>query len=84
MATLVLDTLRLTQKLKSRGYSEEQAVGFVEALQEVNLEQVATKADINEVSGKIADIKYELLKWMFSGFLAVVVLLVGIFMKLSA
>lgn len=75
MTTLVLDTLKITQKLKARGFSETQAIGFVEAIQEIDLEQLATKIDI-------ANAKYEILKWMFSGFLAIAVLLVGILVKM--
>lgn len=76
MTTLVIDTLKISTKLKSRGFTDEQALGFVEALQEVNLDQLTTKKDLLEA-------KYEILKWMFSGFMALVVLLVGILVKLN-
>jgi len=53
-----LDTHRLVNDLKSRGYSEQQAAGFAEALASLNVsEHVATKADLREMENRM-------LRWM--------------------
>ena len=49
MTTLPLDTHRLITRLKGRGFSEEQAAGITEALQELDLSQLATRADLREL-----------------------------------
>lgn len=45
MATLV-DTYKLASQLKSRGFSEGQARGVSEAIQEIDLSQMVTKRDL--------------------------------------
>jgi hypothetical protein len=57
VTTLILDTHRLISKLKERGFSQEQAAGITDALQEVDLSQLSTKADLKELELRI-------LKWM--------------------
>ena len=47
--TIVLDTRRLVEKLKQRGFTEQQATGITEAFQEIDLNQMATKADLREL-----------------------------------
>ena len=46
VTTLLLDTHRLVSKLKEHGFSEQQAEGIAEAIQEVDLASLATKADL--------------------------------------
>ena len=46
LATLNLDTHRIVKHLESKGFTEEQAEGFIEAIEEINLVGVATKEDI--------------------------------------
>ena len=59
--TLIVDTHRLVKELQSKfGYSKKQAEGFTFALQEINLEHVATKADI---SREIDRLRAEIFKW---------------------
>ncbi|MEL7123144.1 MAG: hypothetical protein AAFO07_27090 [Bacteroidota bacterium] len=47
-ATLNLDTHKVVKLLKERGYSEEAAEGFIEAIQEITLSGIATKQDLYE------------------------------------
>ena len=91
MATLTLDTLNITNKLKSRGYSEDQAIGFVETLQEMDLDHLVTKADLkadlnNAVSGlriEMRDMKNDIFKWMFGGFLTIAIMILGVMVQVS-
>ena len=54
---MILDTHGLIERLKARGFSPDQAEGITESLQEINLEQLATKADLRELENR-------LLKWI--------------------
>lgn len=87
MTSLTIDTLKLTTKLRNRGFSDEQAIGLSEALQEVNLDQLVTRADLKlELAGlrtELSEMKYDLIKWMFGGFLGMFVMLAGVLMKVS-
>ncbi len=57
MTAVTFDTYKIVQKLQSKGYSREQAEAFVEAIQEINFADLATKKDLLEL-------KFELLKWV--------------------
>ncbi|KWT85923.1 hypothetical protein [Candidatus Magnetominusculus xianensis] len=68
MATILFDTLKVVESLKSSGFSEEQAKGLSEALkvaQETSTEHLATKDDISKLELRIESVKSETLKWMF-------------------
>ncbi|MBF0519518.1 MAG: DUF1640 domain-containing protein [Nitrospirae bacterium] len=68
MATVLFDTLKVFETLKSSGFSEEQAKGLSETLrvtQETSSEHLATKEDISRLELKIESVKSETLKWMF-------------------
>lgn len=45
-ATLHFDTYKVVSLLTERGYSKEQAEGFIQAVQEVTISGVATKEDL--------------------------------------
>ena len=60
MTAIAFDTYKLIAKLRSRGFSEEQAIGINEAIQEIDLSTVASKADIQEVRNELSDVKTEL------------------------
>jgi hypothetical protein len=60
MATLVIDTYRISQKLQSKGYTKDQAEGFIETLQDLDLESFATKEDIRSVKADIDLLKGEI------------------------
>jgi len=49
VATVILDTHRLISHLKEHGFSENQATGITEAMQEIDLSQLATRADLREL-----------------------------------
>ena len=53
MATLVKDTHGLISFLQAKGYSKEQAEGFVEAVKEFDLESLATKQQQEVLNAKI-------------------------------
>ncbi len=48
-ATLHMDTYKVVSLLKEKGYSEEAAKGFIEAMQEITLYGVATRQDVAEL-----------------------------------
>ena len=56
MASLSLDTYKAVTLLQERGYSKQQAEGFVAVLQSADLADVATQADIAAVKDGIADL----------------------------
>lgn len=64
LATITLDTHIVIKQLLRKGYTEDQAEGFVEAMKEINLTGVATKSDIDNVredlSGKISSLRDEI------------------------
>jgi hypothetical protein len=49
MSSLPTDTYRLVNLLKERGFTESQAGGIVEVIQEVDLSSFVTKRDIKEM-----------------------------------
>lgn len=78
MNAVTFDTYKVVKRLTSEGISEKQATAIVEAIQEgsdADKVAIATKADLFEL-------KAELIKWMFGGFVAIVGLLVTILLKL--
>jgi len=56
-ATLNMDTYKVVQLLQEKGYSQEEAEGFMEAIQEITLSGVATKQDIRKVTEELNDVK---------------------------
>ncbi|WP_024878408.1 hypothetical protein [Methylosinus sp. LW3] len=68
MTALTIDTLAIVQVLRKRGFSEEQAIGVVEAFREIDAGLLATKSDIREVEAKIetssANLKVDILRWL--------------------
>jgi hypothetical protein len=67
MSTITFDTYKLISSLKQRGFSEEQAAGVKEALEQIDLSALATKADVSAVKSDIkadfADFRAEIFKW---------------------
>jgi hypothetical protein len=49
LATLHLDTYKVVKLLQTKGYSEAEAEGFIQAIREITLTGVATKSDINDL-----------------------------------
>lgn len=58
-AKLYMDSYKIIKLLEERGFEKMQAEGVLEAIQEINLLGVATKADISGVREEIADFKAE-------------------------
>ncbi len=70
MATITFDTLQYVEKLKTGGFSDEQAKALAEAQKQAidtaADSMLATKRDIQEIRDEVKDVKAEvnLLKWM--------------------
>ena len=68
MSNFRLDTLAISQTLRKGGFMEDQAIGVVEALREIDASELATKSDIREVEAKIetgvANLKVEIVRWL--------------------
>ena len=60
--TVLVDTHRLVTELETKfGFSKDQAAGVKFAIEEINLEHVATKADLKVLE---ANLETKILKWM--------------------
>ena len=89
MSTLTFDTLKFANRLKTAGipsvHAEAEADALAEAF-ETNLSELATKADLRELElritsrfdSKLADLKFELLKWLIGLAVAQAGLLIGL------
>ncbi len=73
MSLITLDTHAVVKDLMANGFSGEQAEAVTRAVREaqnIDLSNLATKTDIAEVRAElkagIADLKADILKWMFS------------------
>jgi hypothetical protein len=79
MTTVALDTLKAAKRLRDAGFSEAQAESVTEAIREsVNSQDPVTKTQLDaglgglivELKAEIADMKAEIIKWMFGAMLA--------------
>lgn len=61
MTAITIDTYRLINNLKTKGFSEQQASGVAEALQEIDLNEVVSKKDLEQGLREI-DFKLEKLE----------------------
>jgi len=57
MSALTLDTLAVSQILCKRGFTEDQAIGGVEALREIDPSELATKGDLLALETKIEKVE---------------------------
>jgi hypothetical protein len=84
MATITFDTLKFTKKLEKAGLPQEQAEAIAEAFKEASAEaEVATKRDVEHLEIKIAEMKFDLLKWIVGMSLAQFIVLIGILLKIA-
>ncbi|CAK0743399.1 DUF1640 domain-containing protein [Gammaproteobacteria bacterium] len=91
MTAITFDTLKFVERLTTAGVPEAHAKAEAFALRDILTESLdttlATKADVERVETKlervIAELKYDLLKWIVGLALAQFGLLVGVLMKLS-
>ena len=63
MADAAFDTLAVTRQLKAKGFDADQAEAITEAVRVGVTGGVATKADVAEVRGEIAELRTEQ-RWM--------------------
>jgi hypothetical protein len=85
MAALTIDTLAISQILRKRGFTEEQATGVVEALREIESGSLATKDDLKNEMVRLeatiektsAYLKIEILRWLLLTQVGVIGLIVG-------
>jgi len=89
-ATLNMDTYKVVNLLREKGYSKEEAEGFIAAIQEITLTGVATKQDINqlkeatmqninELREEIQNSKLETLKFQLIQTIAIIGVMVALF-----
>lgn len=90
MATITFDTLKFANRLKEAGVPSAHAEAEATALSEVfdmNLQDMATKEDLKHLEAALrrdmAEMKYDLLKWVVGIALAQIGLLIGILVKLT-
>jgi len=57
VTTIILDTHRLISRLKQHGFTEEQATGISEAMQEIDLSHLATRGDIKELELRLKELE---------------------------
>lgn len=60
LATLNFDTYEIVKQLQARGYTEEQASGFVDAMQKIKLSGAATKQDTHNIQDEIQELRNEI------------------------
>ncbi len=51
--TLNLDTYKVVKLLQNKGYSKQEAEGFIEAIQEITLNGIATKQNLDDVKNDL-------------------------------
>ena len=81
---LRIDTLAFTRKLREAGADEKLAEAIAEGIGTVDMSEFATKADlaalrielVAEIRASSAELKSEILKWMFSAMAVQTALLV--------
>ena len=83
MTTTTFDTLGYFEKLKAVGVPEEQAKVQANTMREVIEDKLATKQDLRELEArvdiKLAELKNDLLRWMFGIAVAQVAIIVALF-----
>jgi hypothetical protein len=60
MTTLAIDTYKILQRLESKGYSRQQAEGFIDVLQDIDFDNFATKSDIKDLRAEMREMGLQL------------------------
>lgn len=60
MTTLAIDTYKILQRLEKKGYTREQAEGFIDVLQDIDFDHFATKSDIGGLRAEIRELELRL------------------------
>lgn len=71
MTTIVADTHKLIQTLQDKGYTKEQAEGFAHVLRDLDLSDLATKADLSRLENNI-------IKWLIGVLIAQTAVIVAV------
>jgi len=80
MSHITFDTLKFVETLKASGIEERQAKGIATAYQNASDDQeLVTKQDMQMA---LAEMKYDLLKWIIGLALAQFTVLIGILLKM--
>ena len=80
MGTVAFDTLKFVEKLQESGFDAKQAKGITEAYSTVfSNQQLVTNPDLE---ARLAELKYDLLKWIVGLALAQFAMLVGLMMRM--
>lgn len=87
MSAMTFDTHRFIGKLKDAGMNEKQAEAVADALREAqDGADLATKKDLSilkaDLQKEIAELKYDLLKWIIGLSMAQFALMIGVIMRL--
>ena len=81
MTTIVADTHKVIQSLEKRGFTKEQAEGVTQALQELDLREFATKADLK---AELAKLENTMIKWLVGALIAQTALLIAVLQFFTA
>ena len=69
MAPVAFDTLKLAQRLEAAGFPPKQAQDMASAIAETIVDTVVTRdyfdLRLGEIRSELAELKVEMLKWMF-------------------
>lgn len=60
MTTLAIDTYKILQRLESKGYTRQQAEGFIDVLQDIDFDHFSTKSDIKELRAEMREMELRL------------------------
>lgn len=61
MSHAIVDTHRLFSDLKQRGFTDQQAEGVAEAIADIDLSHLVTKADLQ---AELRQLEIRMIKWM--------------------
>ena len=82
MATLTIDTHKAVTVLKDKGFSEQQAEGIVDVFKDAELNEMATKDDIqtlkNKINNSVGSLRSEMYKALMVQTLVIIGAIVGI------
>nr|VFK18417.1 MAG: Protein of unknown function (DUF1640) [Candidatus Kentron sp. LFY] len=81
MTAIAFDTLEFVRRLKDAGISDQQAEAISEAFKEAYGSTEPVTGEF--LALRLAELKNELLKWLIGSTSTRIVLLIGIFLKIS-
>lgn len=87
LARLNLDTYKTVNLLKERGYTEKQAEGFIEVMQDAALSGVATRNDLHaaevKLQAEIQKSRNENLRFQLIQTIAIITVMISLFALFS-